>query len=89
MDHLLRNANAIVPLAKIDKIDAAFREREFARGQSAFVIVLIYADKQTMRVLILPGESILLRTRKKTTDELSTWPDWPSTDMFDKLGMYP
>jgi hypothetical protein len=39
MDHLLRSANAIVPLAKIDKIDAAFREREFARGQSGFVIV--------------------------------------------------
>jgi hypothetical protein len=39
MDHLLRNANFIVPLAKIDKIDAAYREREFARGQSAFVIV--------------------------------------------------
>lgn len=39
MDHLLRTANIVVPFAKIDKIDAAFREREFARGQSAFVVV--------------------------------------------------
>lgn len=32
MDHLFRHANPIVPLAKVEKIDATFREREFARN---------------------------------------------------------
>jgi len=45
MDHLLRHANVFVPLAKIDKIDAAFREREFAKSQFTSMIFWTYTDK--------------------------------------------
>jgi hypothetical protein len=34
MDHLLRTAHIIVPLAKVEKIDATTREREFAESES-------------------------------------------------------
>jgi len=33
MDEYLRTMNPIVPLAKVEKIDARTREREFARGE--------------------------------------------------------
>lgn len=35
MDHLLRTAHIIVPLAKVEKIDATTREREFAESESS------------------------------------------------------
>jgi hypothetical protein len=74
MDHLLRNAHIVVPLAKIDKIDAAFREREFARGQSTFAITCACADRQTIRarMSILRCRRRTPKMRRKTSDELNT-----------------
>jgi len=33
MDHLLRTANIIVPLSKVEVLDAKARERQFAQGE--------------------------------------------------------